>query len=92
LFLRVADHDGRIYLDLADEQWRAVEIDSTGWRVIGDPPVRFRRRGSMRPLPVPVRGGSLDTLRKYLNVKKPDKRGRDDQFVSVVVVEFGFEQ
>src|SRR5262249_16845585 len=26
-------HDGHIYLDLADEHWRAIEIGPDGWRV-----------------------------------------------------------
>ena len=34
IYLRVAEHDGRIYLDLADELWRAIEIGPEGWRVI----------------------------------------------------------
>src|SRR5260221_685675 len=41
--VRLAEHAGRIYLDLADERWRAVEIGPDGWRVVGSPPVRFRR-------------------------------------------------
>src|SRR6516165_5600384 len=40
--VRLAEHEGRIYLDLADESWRAVEIGAEGWRVIELPPVRFR--------------------------------------------------
>src|ERR1700720_1090317 len=40
---RVAEHAGRLYLDLADEHWRAVAIGPDGWRVLGCPPVRFRR-------------------------------------------------
>lgn len=28
--IRVAEHDGRIYLDLADDHWRAVEIGPDG--------------------------------------------------------------
>jgi len=51
--LRLAEHDGRIYLDLADDQWRAIEIDTTGWRVVAEPPVRFRRAPFMLPLPLP---------------------------------------
>jgi hypothetical protein len=39
--IRVGGLDGRLYLDLGDEKWRAVEIDATGWRVIENPPVRF---------------------------------------------------
>jgi hypothetical protein len=41
--IRVAEHAGRLYLDLVDEHWRAVEIGADGWRVLGCPPVRFRR-------------------------------------------------
>ena len=67
--IRVGGLDGRLYLDLVDETWRAVEIDATGWRVIDSPPVRFRRAAGMQPLPVPVRGGSIETLRSFLNVK-----------------------
>lgn len=65
---RVARLGDRIYLDLADDRWRAVEITAEGWRVLADPPVRFRRRGGMLALPEPVRGGSLEELRPLLNV------------------------
>ncbi len=57
--IRVGGMDGRLYLDLCDENWRAVEIDATGWRVIGTPPVRFRRAAGMQPLPMPVTGGPV---------------------------------
>jgi hypothetical protein len=67
--IRVGGLGGRIYLDLCDEAWRAVEIDSARWRVIDTPPVRFRRAAGMLPLPVPVAGGSIEDLRPYLNVR-----------------------
>jgi hypothetical protein len=67
--IRVGGLDGRLYLDLCDETWRAVEIDGTGWRVIDNPPVRFRRASGMKPLPIPVGGGSIATLRSFLNVQ-----------------------
>src|SRR5215813_3849798 len=67
--IRVGGLDGRLYLDLGDETWRAVEIDTIGWRVIDNPPVRFRRAAGMQPLPVPVPGGSVETLRSFLNVQ-----------------------
>jgi len=66
--IRVAEHAGRIYLDLADEHWRAVEIGPDGWRVIGCPPVQFRRSPGVLPLPVPERGRSLEALRSFLNL------------------------
>lgn len=68
---RVAEHDGRMYLDLADSDWRAVEITPAGWRVVRNPPVRFERSRGMLPLPEPERGGELDELQLYLNV--PDR-------------------
>jgi hypothetical protein len=67
--LRVGGLDNRLYLDLGDETWRAVEIDATGWRVIDNPPIRLRRAAGMQALPTPVSGGSIKTLRSFLNVK-----------------------
>ena len=66
--IRVAGHDGSIYLDLCDPQWRAVEITSTGWRIITNPPVRLQRRRGMLALPLPVAGGSIAELRPFINV------------------------
>jgi hypothetical protein len=66
--VRLAEHAGHIYLDLADEYWRAVEIGPDGWRVIGSPPVRFRRAAGMLPLPVPQGGGSIEELASFLNL------------------------
>jgi hypothetical protein len=68
---RVAAHDGAIYVDLADDAWRVVRITADGWAVIpsGDAPVRFRRPRGMLPLPEPTHGGTLATLRRFVNVK-----------------------
>jgi len=76
--VRVGGLDDKLYLDLGDDGWRAVEIDQSGWRVIGHPPVRFRRATGMRPLPIPVPGGSVEMLRPFLNVQS------EDDFVLVV--------
>ena len=78
VLIRVGGLEGRIYLDLCDATWKAVEIDAAGWRVIDNPPVRFRRAAGMQPLPVPVAGGSVETLRSFLNVQS------DADFVLVV--------
>jgi hypothetical protein len=66
--VRLAEHDGRVYLDLCDDAWQVVEITAEGWRLMADPPVKFRRTRGMQPLPVPVAGGSLDLLRPFVNV------------------------
>jgi hypothetical protein len=67
--IRVGAHNGKLYLDLCNEKWQAIEIDDTGWRVIDDPPVRFRRTAGMLPLPNPEPGGSINKLRRFLNVR-----------------------
>ena len=76
--IRVGGLHGRLYLDLGDTTWRALEIDTAGWRVIDSPPVRFRRAAGMKPLPVPVPGGSIEVLRSFLNVRS------NNDFVLVV--------
>ncbi len=72
VFKRRAEHDGKIYLDLCDDVWRAIEIDESGWHVVDEPPVRFIRSKGMLPLAVPVHGGSIDELRRFLNVETED--------------------
>src|SRR5690606_32570828 len=82
VYVRVAEHNDAIYVDLCDDAWRAVEITADGWRVVANPPVRFYRTKGMLPLPVPVAGGSVDELRPLLP-------GLDDEgwilFVSYLV-------
>jgi hypothetical protein len=68
VYLRTAEHQGKIYLDLGTPDWKAVEIDAIGWRLVSDPPARFWRPESLLPLPYPVGGESLGELRKLLNV------------------------
>jgi hypothetical protein len=68
VYIRVAEHHRRIYLDLADERWRAVEIGPDGWGVTERPPVRFRRPPGMLPLPLPGHGGPIEALGSLLNL------------------------
>jgi hypothetical protein len=73
-WLRVAEHDGALYLDLGDDSWRAVQITRDGWQVIDCPPVHFVRPGAMLPLPVPVRGGNVSELFDLVNIPPgPDR-------------------
>jgi phage/plasmid primase-like uncharacterized protein len=76
--LRVAELDGQLYVDLCDSKWRAIEISAAGWSIVAEPPVLFRRKSGMLPLPVPVTGGAVELLRPFLNI-----RGEDD-FILVV--------
>jgi hypothetical protein len=72
VYVRVAEQAGHIYLDLADDHWRSVEIGRDGWRVVGCPPVRFRRPAGLLPLPLPQRDGSLEQFASLLNLSSPN--------------------
>jgi hypothetical protein len=56
-----------VYLDMCDDQWRAIKVTKDGWSVVTDPPVLFRRGAGARPLPVPAKGGTLEPLRALVN-------------------------
>jgi hypothetical protein len=66
--LRLAENEGTIYVDLCNPSWDAIAIDRGGWRIVANPPVKFRRTRGMLPLPTPVPGGSLSALRRFLNL------------------------
>ncbi len=68
-FRRVAEHEGRLYLDLGCARWRAVEIAATGWEVIATAPVKFLRSRGMEPLPEPEAGDMIEGLREFVNVE-----------------------
>ena len=75
---RVGRDAGRIYIDLCDDDWRAVEVGKDGWRVLSRPPVKFIRSGQMRALPPPEAGEGIELMRHFLNV-----RGDDDFMMTV---------
>lgn len=68
VFTRIAPNGDSIYIDLCNEKWAAVEITSKGWKVVQNPPVRFRRSKGMLPLPEPLGGGPIERLRSLINV------------------------
>jgi hypothetical protein len=77
--VRVGSEGGKLYLDIGDDSWSAVEIDASGWRIVTSPPIRFVRSRGVLPLPIPVKGGSIQLLRPFCNVC-------DDGFVLLVAV------
>lgn len=80
--VRIAEHAGCIYLDLADERRHAARIDTEereggrGWEVIPDPPVRFVRPPGMLPLPLPMASAdgpaALARFTDLLNLDRQD--------------------
>jgi len=62
------------YVDLGNRSGQAVRINDREWLVLDRPPVHFRRPVGQLPLPVPIRGGSIELLRRYVNLSEPDFR------------------
>ncbi len=73
LALRVAQHDGALWLDLGDPTGRAVRITGDGWQVQPAAPVLFKRTALNAALPEPVGGGDLAELWTWLNVAPEDR-------------------
>lgn len=69
---RVAEHEGRYYIDLGNDDWTAVEISPEGWRITTEYPVRFIRSQNQYPLPLPVSGGKVQELEEVLNLRPED--------------------
>lgn len=70
IYSRIApDGDNGVYINLGDETGRAIHVTPNGWEVVDDPPVMFVRSDTMQALPEPKRGGSLDTLRSFINIE-----------------------
>jgi hypothetical protein len=72
VYVRLAGHDGTIYLDPGRSDWEAIAIGQSGWKVCKEPPVRFRRPAGFAALPMPTRGGDISRLRGFVNVSDGD--------------------
>jgi hypothetical protein len=62
-----------LYVDLGSESWEAVRIDASGWQIVADPPVAFRRTSGMGELPRPTRPGNLELLRRHTGIEEDDQ-------------------
>ncbi len=74
VFTRIAKTDTGYWLDLCNDAWQCVQVTATGWAVVaGAGAPLFTRSASMRPLPVPQRGGKLDALWPLVNIPPADQ-------------------
>jgi RepB DNA-primase from phage plasmid len=64
-------NDGFAY-NLAEDAGRVVAASRNGWAISSDSEVAFLRRESVRPLPAPEPGGSIELLRPYVNVESEE--------------------
>ena len=69
-YIRIAQLNGEIFVDLGDETGQAVQISQGTWRIIDNPPVIFRRTALTAPFPRPKMGGDFSKLFSIINVPK----------------------
>jgi hypothetical protein len=83
--IRTAGHEGRVYLDLGDDEWRAIEISADGWQIVSGEkiPVKFIRPKGLLALPEPLASGegSLEALTDLLNLGEGDEGQRNRTLV-----------
>lgn len=68
--VRLAESNGRLYLDMANENWEVIEISRGGWRILNgfDAPVKFRRPKGLLPLVTPELGECPLDISRWINV------------------------
>lgn len=71
---RFTSRNGKLYIDLGDENWNSIVIDDSGWRVQPQQDPMFRRLTHMDALPEPEVGGSLEDLLQFVQLKDPDTK------------------
>jgi hypothetical protein len=78
VFIRLAEHEGAIYIDVGDDRRNVVEVTASGWTITNEAPVRFVRPASTRALPIPEPNeGGILLFRQLCNVTA-------DEFVLLV--------
>jgi hypothetical protein len=68
VFVRVAEYEGDVYIDLGNENWDAVRVIQAGYEVVPRPPIGFVRKAGFARLPYPVAVGTIEDLRPFLNL------------------------
>lgn len=68
IHLRVAETDDAIWIDLGRGGAGFVKVTQDGWTIAQKAPIAFRRPKLQRALPAPTKGGSVDKLRRFVNI------------------------
>lgn len=76
LYNRMAPAEDGIWIDMADDKWRAIKVTAEGWRIVDDPPILFKRYSHQKALVEPKLDGDAWTFLKFVNVDEEDKNTR----------------
>jgi hypothetical protein len=66
--LRTGWHQGALFYDLCDSEWRAVRVDRDGWKIVEKSEIKFIRYSHMAAQVVPESGGDIDKLFDFVNI------------------------
>ena len=69
--VRVAESAGHIYIDLGNKLWEVADVTSRNWEITQNTPVKFIRPKGMLEFPLPIKGGSIEDLKSFINL--PDE-------------------
>lgn len=72
VYIRLAEFDDKIYLDIGDSEWNVIEISAKGWRIVKESPIRFVRSRGMLALPLPQKNGDINELKRALNITEDE--------------------
>ena len=64
LYNRVAPAEDGIWLDMCDDQWRAIKITQDSWEIVEQPPILFRRYSHQKPLCEPIKAATEEEAAK----------------------------
>lgn len=69
IWLRTAKSKSGFYIDLVNADWQAVRVNAAGWEVKSQRSPKFRRAPGMQALPFPAKGGNVEELRSFINIR-----------------------
>ena len=72
LYNRVAPAENGIWIDMSDENWRAIHVSCEDWSIIDNPPILFKRYSHQLPLAEPKPGGNPWRLLDFFNIDPED--------------------
>lgn len=84
VYLRTAQLEGAIYIDLCDKDWRCVEVTRDGICVLDESPILFTRTNNMKPLPIPSNSINYDDAKDNIRLLLKHINIQENQLVLVV--------
>lgn len=66
---RVAEHDSEFFYDLSNSLKQSIKTSASGWEVCDNTPILFYKYRHQREQYVPEKGGEIEKIFDYVNVK-----------------------